>query len=1008
MRQLITVRMFAALAITLSAGLSTVGCTANSDGAATDNGTPGATAARPRVAGATSSEPLRVAATTAAGPATIRLDQDLVRQALHRGELLVELADGTRYPVVMEREQPETGGRTTFIGKVRTPFGLQSAVLTFGPDAVFGVLPMPDGHALSIVTMHGRVQIAPAGGMVPRGIHLPTAMRDFVIPGKPNASAALAGAAANGPDFPRNRLVGESTPLATARVDVLGLYDQALVILRGSESAARTEVVNLVAITNQIHADSGTRVRVTLAGLRGIQVPEGLQNTDLLHLVADNLVEGVDVHRLRDEHGADLVFVARPYIEGDLTCGVGFQTAANNSREQLSSDSAYSVSSVDPCGPYVLAHELGHNMGSTHDFETASWTIDRVPVYGAYPFSFGYRQDGPPAFATVMAYTEGRPWIGNFSNPASDACGATCGVDKRADNVRSIDLMAERIAGFRGAPGTVSIIGSEGMESAAGDVSGIWLQVRATPPLPAEGVRLQVALVAGSGTATASVDYHSEPPSNIHMEPGRHESFATVFVIGDDEVEGDQTVELEIIWSNMPVEQGRAIATIVDDDPRPVLEGRVVFPEGYAPPTVAFPIEVRGAKGFVQDRQSIEVAPPDFSYAIPFVASSNISLNAFPPAPFAAAQLDLGQVDEGLMQDYPMAPGVTIKGRLRLLEAGPEPEFPLSLRFTESINTYGRPYRYMQLHSVGQEFSFQAVPGAWISLKVDAAEPYQPFLLAGRVNTDVVHDVTLSSLPTAILGGAWGLPSEGPNHSSVLVELSAPAPEAGVTLSYRTEPGTATAGVDFEQVSGTLAFAPGETVHSIEFMTYHDYLIEEDETFDVVIENIQGAFAPIPRISITIPDDDFAKPILSLRGDPPAVEGEGGIVNTFGIALELSEPAPEPVGVVYRTRDGSALAGEDYAEARGTLEFAPGETRHTIILQSVGDDDFEPDEDFYLVLDQVHGAIPAKESMRITLFNDDAAPAPPSQQPPPGPGTDPNGECGYLRRVPGQGIRTCR
>ena len=57
------------------------------------------------------------------------------------------------------------------------------------------------------------------------------------------------------------------------------------------------------------------------------------------------------------------------------------------------------------------------------------------------------------------------------------------------------------------------------------------------------------------------------------------------------------------------------------------------------------------------------------------------------------------------------------------------------------------------------------------------------------------------------------------------------------------------------------------------------------------------------------------------------------------------------------------------------LEFAPGETRHTIILQTVGDDDFEPNEDFYLVLDYVYGAIPDKESLRLTLFNDDPAPA---------------------------------
>src|SRR5690606_6233488 len=373
-----------------------------------------------------------------------------------------------------------------------------------------------------------------------------------------------------------------------------------------SDSAAQTEVINQVAIANQVHADSGTRVTLSLQALRGIPVPEGLDNSGLLHMAADNLVEGVDIHRMRDESSADLVALVRPYIEGDPTCGIAFLTAAYQERDTATSELAYSVSSVDPCGPYVFAHETGHSMGTTHDFETASWTIDRLPIYGAYPFSFGYRQDGPPAFATVMAYPHQRPWVGYFSSPALDACGAACGVDKRSDNARSINLMAERIAGFRGRPGTVSILDGEGVESIAGDSSGVWLAIRATPPLPAEGVRLKVALVPGSGTATIDADYLSQPPRSETIRPGSRETLTIVFVKGDDDVAGDETVEVQIVASNMPGDRGKATATIVDDDPRAVLSGRVVFPEGHEAPSVPFPIDVRGVE-FVYGHQTIEV-----------------------------------------------------------------------------------------------------------------------------------------------------------------------------------------------------------------------------------------------------------------------------------------------------------------------------------------------------------------------------------------------------------------
>src|SRR3546814_20704155 len=57
---------------------------------------------------------------------------------------------------------------------------------------------------------------------------------------------------------------GASASSATAIV-VLGLYTDDLVELRGSVSAAETEVTNLFAIANQAHLDSATGVQLKVA-----------------------------------------------------------------------------------------------------------------------------------------------------------------------------------------------------------------------------------------------------------------------------------------------------------------------------------------------------------------------------------------------------------------------------------------------------------------------------------------------------------------------------------------------------------------------------------------------------------------------------------------------------------------------------------------------------------------------------------------------------------------------
>jgi hypothetical protein len=84
-------------------------------------------------------------------------------------------------------------------------------------------------------------------------------------------------------------------------------------------------------------------------------------------------------------------------------------------------------------------------------------------------------------------------------------------------------------------------------------------------------------------------------------------------------------------------------------------------------------------------------------------------------------------------------------------------------------------------------------------------------------------------------------------------------------------------------------------------------------------------------------------------GDITVAEGSNGVVSAV-FTVSLTNPREQTVTVNFATQDGSAVAGEDYVAANGTLTFASGETSHTITVTVMADTPPEPDEQFSVVL----------------------------------------------------------
>ena len=77
-----------------------------------------------------------------------------------------------------------------------------------------------------------------------------------------------------------------------------------------------------------------------------------------------------------------------------------------------------------------------------------------------------------------------------------------------------------------------------------------------------------------------------------------------------------------------------------------------------------------------------------------------------------------------------------------------------------------------------------------------------------------------------------------------------------VRVSYRTIDGTAIAGQDYRAVSGQLLFAPGELAKSVELTLLGDADCEGDESFQLILAELEGAGLCEPVATIQIRDDD--------------------------------------------------------------------------------------------------------------------------------------------------------
>jgi Ca2+-binding RTX toxin-like protein len=240
--------------------------------------------------------------------------------------------------------------------------------------------------------------------------------------------------------------------------------------------------------------------------------------------------------------------------------------------------------------------------------------------------------------------------------------------------------------------------------------------------------------------------------------------------------------------------------------------------------------------------------------------------------------------------------------------------------------------------------------------------------LIGIVDDDNVVD-------TAQLYAGDAVVDEKAGTATFTVTLGATAGQSSngtITVNYATASSTAVTGADFAATSGTLVFAPGETVKTVVVDIADDPIPEALERIDLTLSGAVGATIADSRAVAEIGANDaqaVAQPNITV--DDVIVAESDGYVD---MVVRLSAPSANPVTVSYVTRDGTAIyygTNWDYAYTSGSLTFGSGETTQTVRIQINDDGLVEQLENLTFDLYSADGATIERPSTSIGIVDND-------------------------------------
>ena len=188
---------------------------------------------------------------------------------------------------------------------------------------------------------------------------------------------------------------------------------------------------------------------------------------------------------------------------------------------------------------------------------------------------------------------------------------------------------------------------------------------------------------------------------------------------------------------------------------------------------------------------------------------------------------------------------------------------------------------------------------------------------------------------------------EGGGSITVQVERTGPT-NAPLTVAYRTEDLTATAGSDYVAMSDVLTLAAGERAAQIMVKIIDDDVIEDDEHFLIRLTTVtagEAVLGPLDSTKVTIVNDDFPGTLV-FSTEEITVREDCGHASLLVRRLGGCSGA---VSLRYRTIDGTGLAGHNYTATSGELTWAHQDVGTKAIEIPITDDNTAQGKQYFEV-----------------------------------------------------------